>query len=137
MVKHIESCGLEATVVSTKTFKNKTFLDSIICAARGMITAFKTEKNFAYYLFIAIFFLLFNLYIGVRSVFYIAYAIVVSGVISAELINTAVEHLCDFVSTDMHPALGTVKDIAAATVLFWGFGYFSVEIMILIETLGR
>ncbi len=119
-----------------ENFKNKTFLDSIICAVRGMINAFRTEKNFLIYLFIAIFFLILNLYIGVSSWLYIAYAIPVAGVISAELINTAVEHLCNFVSTDKHPELGMVKDIAAATVLFWGFGYFAVEIMIILQTVN-
>ncbi|SKB82995.1 diacylglycerol kinase (ATP) [Lachnospiraceae bacterium] len=117
-----------------ENFKNKTFLDSIICAVRGMVKAFRTEKNFAYYFCIAVFFLLLNLHLGVKSWLYIAYAIPVAGVISAELINTAVEHLCNYVSTEIHPELGIVKDIAAATVLFWGFGYFAVEIMIIMQT---
>lgn len=37
--------------------KNITFLDSIKCAVKGMKYAFKTEKNFKYYFFIALFFL--------------------------------------------------------------------------------
>lgn len=134
MIRNMETCHLKTGDFSEETFKNKTFSDSIICAARGMIKAFRTEKNFAYYLFIAVFFLLLNLYLGVKSWMYIAYVITSTGVISAELINTAVEHLCDFVSTDFEPLLGTVKDIAAATVLFWGFGYFAVELMIILQT---
>lgn len=135
MLKTVMNLGVGSEDMLKADFKNKTFMDSIICAARGMIKAFKTEKNFAYYLFIALFFLFFNIYLGVESLFYIAYAITVSGVISAELINTALEHLCDFVTKDMHPEIGIAKDIAAANVLFWGFGYFAVEIMILVQTL--
>ena len=119
-----------------KNFKNKTFLDSIICAVRGMVNAFKTEKNFKYYFLIAIFFLIVNIVLGVKSWLYIAYVIPAAGVFSAELINTAVEHLCNYVSTEIHPELGIVKDIAAATVLFWGFGYFAVEIMIILQTVN-
>ena len=141
MIRNMNTCHLKTGDFSSEnftrseTFKNKTFLDSIICAGRGMIKAFSTEKNFAYYLFIAVFFLLLNLYLGAKGWTYIAYIITSTGVISAELINTATEHLCDFVSTDYEPLLGTVKDIAAATVLFWGFGYFSVELLIILETL--
>ena len=135
MLKTVMNLGVGSEDMLKADFKNKTFTDSIICAARGMIKAFKTEKNFAYYLFIALFFLFLNIYLGVESLFYIAYVITVSGVISAELINTALEHLCDFVTKDMHPEIGVAKDIAAANVLFWGFGYFAVEIMILVQTL--
>ena len=38
--------------------KNITFLDSIKCAVKGMKYAFKTEKNFKYYFFIALFLLI-------------------------------------------------------------------------------
>lgn len=41
--------------------KNITFLDSIKCAVKGMKYAFKTEKNFKYYFFIALFFLILNI----------------------------------------------------------------------------
>ena len=135
MLKTVMNLGVGSEDMLKADFKNKTFTDSIICAARGMIKAFKTEKNFAYYLFIALFFLFLNIHLGVESLFYIAYAITVSGVISAELINTALEHICDFVTKDIHPEIGIAKDIAAANVLFWGFGYFAVEIMILVQTL--
>ena len=135
MLKSVMNLGLGSENMVKADFKNKTFPDSIICAARGMIKAFKTEKNFAYYLFIALFFLFLNIYLGVKSSFYIAYTITVSGVISAELINTALEHLCDFITKEKRPEIGVAKDIAAANVLFWGFGYFTVEILILVQTL--
>jgi diacylglycerol kinase len=57
MSKSVLNLGVGSENMVKADFKNKTFTDSIICAARGMIKAFKTEKNFAYYLFIALFFL--------------------------------------------------------------------------------
>lgn len=38
-------------------------------------------------------------------------------VMVAEAFNTAIEKLCDVVSKDHHPVIGTVKDIAAGGVL--------------------
>lgn len=47
--------------------KNITFLDSIKCAVKGMKYAFKTEKNFKYYFFIALFFSDFKYFIKINK----------------------------------------------------------------------
>ena len=41
----------------------------------------------------------------------------VAAVVAAELINTAIEVLCNHVTPQHHPAIKQVKDIAAAAVL--------------------
>ena len=45
-------------------------------------------------------------------------------VLSAELLNTAIEELCDYVQPERAPQIGATKDIAAAAVglcsLAWG-----------------
>ena len=43
--------------------------------------------------------------------------ILVGGVWIAEALNTAIERLCDYVMPQHHPAIGHIKDIAAAAVL--------------------
>ena len=50
--------------------KNITFLDSIICSVKGMKYAFKTEKNFKYYFFIALFFLILNILLNENYLIY-------------------------------------------------------------------
>jgi diacylglycerol kinase len=42
-------------------------------------------------------------------------------VVSMELINTAIEKLCNIVHPHHHPSIGEVKDIAAGAVLFSAF----------------
>ena len=86
--------------------KNITFLDSIKCAVKGMKYAFKTEKNFKYYFFIALFFLILNILLKSTKLDYILYIIVTSGVLMAELANT---------------------DIGSGIVLMQGFAFFIVE----------
>jgi len=49
-----------------------------------------------------------------------------TGVISAELINTAVEHLADHLHPALHPQIRIVKDCAAAAVLVAVLGALAV-----------
>ena len=43
--------------------------------------------------------------------------ILVGSVWVTEALNTAIERLCDHITPDLHPAIGHIKDIAAAAVL--------------------
>lgn len=43
--------------------------------------------------------------------------IVTAGVWITEALNTAIERLCDRVSTEFHPLIGAAKDVAATAVL--------------------
>lgn len=107
--------------------KNKTFLDSIRCAFRGMIEAHKSEKNYRYYLIIALIFLIINILNKIDTVWWIGYVITVCGVYSSECINTSIEVLANALTTDIREDIRKVKDIAASAVLFWGFGFFIIE----------
>ena len=101
--------------------KNITFLDSIKCAVKGMKYAFKTEKNFKYYFFIALFFLILNILLKSTKLDYILYIIVTSGVLMAELANTAA------ISGKYNEEIRLAKDIGSGIVLMQGFAFFIVE----------
>jgi diacylglycerol kinase len=47
----------------------------------------------------------------------LALLIVTGAVWAAEIMNTAIEHLVDFVSPGFHPKAGLIKDLAAGAVL--------------------
>jgi undecaprenol kinase len=49
-----------------------------------------------------------------------------SGVLGAELLNTAVEHLADHLHPEIHPSIRIVKDCAAAAVLVAVLGAIAV-----------
>jgi len=49
-----------------------------------------------------------------------------AGVLTAELLNTAVEHLADHLHPEVHPSIRTVKDCAAAAVLVAVLGAIAV-----------
>jgi diacylglycerol kinase (ATP) len=47
-----------------------------------------------------------------------------------EALNTALERLCDRVSTEFHPLLKQAKDVAAAAVLFAAFGAAAIGALV-------
>lgn len=121
---------------SAKEMKNRTLGDSVRCAFQGLVVAFKTEKNFAIYCGIGLFFLIVNILVGVPLGLYIPYALSVGGVFSSELLNTAIEHVANFISDEIRDEIKYVKDIAAGAVLFFGAVYFLVEFIIVWVTLN-
>lgn len=111
--------------------KNKTFIDSLKCAFVGLIKAFRSEKNFIIYMFIAVTALVLNIFFEVEMHWFVGYIVTVCGVFASELINTAIEKLADLFTSEIRDEIKAVKDIAASSVLFWGFGFFAVEIIAL------
>ena len=107
--------------------KNKTFLQSAVCAVRGFILALRTEKNFRYYLGITLFFLLANLLADVEFSCYIMQAVTTLGVFSCECVNTAIERLCNRIASGVDSEIKAIKDIAAGAVLCWGITFFLLE----------
>lgn len=61
---------------------------------------------------------------------YVLLFLTIGGVISAEMVNTAIEELCDKVSKEYHPLIKTCKDAAAGAVLI--LAIFSVIIGIIL-----
>lgn len=51
-------------------------------------------------------------------------------VISIEGLNTAIEHLADFVEPEFNPAIGRLKDIAAGAVFLAAVSVFIVALLI-------
>ena len=59
----------------------------------------------------------------------------VSLVIAAELINTALEQLADHLHPEQHPRIKIVKDCAAAAVLILSAGALWVALMMVLAAL--
>jgi diacylglycerol kinase len=53
-------------------------------------------------------------------------------VLITEFINTAIEHLCDFITTDYSIHIKTIKDIAAAAVLLSALYAVSIAILFIL-----
>lgn len=92
--------------------KNKTFIDSLKCAFRGLYRAHKYEKNFKIYYLIALTFLVINLKLKVDTPYWVGYILSSFAVFDTELVNTAIERLYDTITKEYSDLIREAKDIA-------------------------
>lgn len=92
------------------------FRKSFLFAIQGFRTAVRTERNIKVMLAGGAFTIVLGLVVGLDAVSWAVVLLCCGVVISAELLNTAVETVVDLVSPEFHPLAGRAKDIAAAAV---------------------
>ena len=93
---------------------NKTFTT----AFNGLRYFFKTERNGKIQAGVAGFILLAGFYLHLSSTEWIFIFLCITAVISLEIMNSAIEHLCNHVQNDYHASIKIIKDVAAGAVLF-------------------
>jgi diacylglycerol kinase len=117
---------------------NQVFLN----AFNGIKHAFKSEWNFKIHLCATAAVLAAGVLFSITPVEWCVIVTCCILVLSFELMNTAIENVCDAVSTDFHPVIKIVKDISAGAVLVTAIGsaitggiVFLPKIIYLIKTL--
>ncbi|MBQ6444968.1 MAG: diacylglycerol kinase [Clostridia bacterium] len=113
--------------IQESPMRTTSFFNSIQYAFKGIGYALKTERNCNLSLVFLVFFFVVNLIVGVSLPGHIAYFICAFGAIAAEMINTAIEHICNYLTKDLDETIRRAKDLGAAAVLMWGFAYFPLE----------
>jgi len=86
-------------------------------ALRGLLGAVKTERNIRIHFAAAYYVTLAGLFFRIERWGWTAIALSCGLVIGAELLNTAIERLCDAVHPKRSPKIAFVKDAAAGAVL--------------------
>ncbi|MCL1630411.1 diacylglycerol kinase family protein [Sporolactobacillus sp. CPB3-1] len=116
--------------------RHKNLTDSFKDATSGFMLALWQERNLHIQLFAAVAVLVFSLMIHVSLIELMVVIVLIGGVISLELVNTAIERIVDLVTKEEHPMAKAAKDTAAAAV--WWFSVIAViaYIFILLHTLG-
>jgi undecaprenol kinase len=92
-------------------------LKSFAFAFNGIKICFASETNFKIHIAIGLATILLGLGFGILYSEWIVICICIALVIAMEMINTAIEKLCDVVQTSFHPTIKKVKDIAAGAAL--------------------
>ena len=111
------------------------FIKSFFFAVQGFRTAVTTERNIKVMLSVGLAIVIVGLILGFDLV---SWAIIISCcgmVITAELINTALETVVDLVSPEFHPLAGRAKDISAAAVWTLSLTAAIVGIIVIIHAL--
>ncbi|MEO5614412.1 MAG: diacylglycerol kinase family protein [Cypionkella sp.] len=86
-------------------------------AGRGLFCALREEHNARLHLAAAVLVTALGLGLQFSAAEWAWTLFAVALVFIAELLNTALEHLCDVISPGPNPAIGKAKDVAAAAVL--------------------
>jgi len=90
---------------------------SFTYAWSGIKELLRTEHNTWIHLFLTIIAVILALVFNIAIGEWIALIICMTMVWTAEIFNTCIEKLLDFISTDRHPQIKNIKDMAAAAVL--------------------
>lgn len=99
----------------------KRFFRSFIFAWSGIIQTFKTERNFQIHVSISFIMLIVGMLLGFTTFEWVLLLFLLGGMLSLELINTALEHVVDLITPDYHPHAKAAKDAAAGAVLVYAF----------------
>lgn len=85
-------------------------------AINGLSVALRQERNMQIHMVVAIFVLLLGWVLNFSLKEWALVLLCIGAVISLELINTAIEELCDLVEPNYHSSIRKIKDICAAAV---------------------
>lgn len=105
---------------------------SFAYAIKGLISVFKTESHMRFHLVAAIYVLFFCAkfyYLG--SAQWAVLILTILSVMGAEIINTALERLCDTVTTEYNKDIKFIKDISAGAVLLSAISAVAIAFVIL------
>lgn len=99
-------------------------------ALRGIGYGIRTQRNLRIHLVALAAVTGFNCIAGLSAIHWCAEILCCMLVISLELVNTALEAVCDKISTKQHPLIGHAKDAAAGAVLVSAAGSVVVALLV-------
>ncbi|MFV0606383.1 MAG: diacylglycerol kinase family protein [Niabella sp.] len=92
-------------------------LKSFVFAFDGIKQAILTERNYKIHIVIALLAILFCNVLPVTRIEVMVVLLCIAMVMAFELMNTAIEKLCDLLHPNKHEQIKLVKDMCAAAVL--------------------
>lgn len=95
----------------------KKFFLGFTHAFQGLTILMKTERNFKFHLFAFFSILIASFIYRINQSEWFAVLIISSVILTAEAFNSALEKLCNHLHPEIHSAIKSTKDIAAASVL--------------------
>lgn len=98
-------------------FSIKDRLKSFEYAIAGIKYTLLTQHNILIHITLTIIAVILGFLLKISNIEWVAIVIVIGLVISAEVFNTAIEELVDFISPQKNKKAGIIKDLAAGAVL--------------------
>jgi diacylglycerol kinase len=110
----------------------KKLLHSFVYAVQGIVTTFKTQQNFRIEIVAALLAIVAGFSFHITAVEWLVVLLCIASVLCLELVNTALESMCNVYTTAIHPTIKIVKDTAAAAVLVASVIAFVIALIIFI-----
>lgn len=115
----------------------KTFLRSVMFALGGVKQFFSHDRNGKIQTVIGITAIALGFAVSLSSFQWLLVLFCIGLVISLEMINSAIEKYCDLVTTDFHPGIKIIKDVAAGAVLIASLMSLVIGLFIFIPALVK
>lgn len=95
----------------------KKFLQAFVHAFHGIGYCFSRERNCMLHVLAALAVTAAGFYFAISATEWLVVLLNIALVISLEMLNTAIEHICNYVQPQYHPAIKKIKNVAAGAVL--------------------
>ena len=113
----------------------KTFLRSVQFAFQGAVEFFSSQRNAKIQTVMGIAAISLGFIVSITPYQWLLVLFCIGLVISLEMINSAIEIFCDMVTTDFHPRIKVIKDVAAGAVLVASIASLIIGLIIFIPAL--
>jgi len=108
----------------------KRFYKSFQYAWNGIVLTFKSERNFQIHVAISFIMFIIGSVLSFSKTEWIIILFLIGGMLALELINTAIEHVVDMITSEYHPQAKAAKDAAAGAVLVYAILSVIIGMMI-------
>lgn len=93
-------------------------LKSVGWAYKGALILLRTEASIKIQFAVAILVTIAGFYFDISSTEWLFQVSMIGLVMSIEGLNTAIEHIANFIHPEFHTSIGRIKDVAAGAVFF-------------------
>ena len=113
----------------------KTFFNAVLFALQGIKQFFSRDRNGKIQIVIGATAIILGFTVSLTLLQWMLGLFCIGLVISLEMINSAIEKYCDLVTTDFHPGIKIIKDVAAGAVLMASITSLIIGLIIFIPAL--
>ncbi len=92
-------------------------LKSFGYAGDGLLRSIKTEKNFQVHCTVAVLVIVAGFFFSLTGVEWTIIVVCIGMVLGLELVNSAIEQVCNMIQPGFSPLIKIIKDMSAAAVL--------------------
>ncbi|WKN45026.1 diacylglycerol kinase family protein [Tunicatimonas pelagia] len=123
--------------MSAKKFSIIDRIKSFHHAFSGLQALFREEHNARVHLAITLLVIILGAFFSVSATEWIVIVLTVGFVFVTEILNTAVEHIADFISPQRDDRIKRIKDLGAAAVLLSAITAVVIGVIIFLPKLGE